>query len=1171
MSKTKKIAILAIIAMVLTMMPAAMFAADTDSDRLAGSGRVETALAVAEAGWESSDAVVLAAADQANLVDALAAAPLAGQKDAPILITFKDSLNADVKARIADLGAETVYAVGAISDDVVKEVEAIDGVAVEVLKGASRWETAAAINAELEDVAGTFVVGYAAVADAMSVASFAAANNYAIVLADAEGNVDEADLLGDEIYIVGGETLVADIDGATRFAGDDRFETNAEVAAGLEFEYGKVYVANGLSLVDALSVAPLAAQANAFVLLSSASDVEELEGATGSTQYIAVGGTGVVPNKILDKLTGRDGGEFGVKSVEAANLKQIKVELSNTDYDEEELTDVDNYEFDGDSQGDSHGRDVNIDFIDATVEGTTLTLTLETAVENQSEGTLVVDSVITGEELEFTDIKFFDSDIPTIEDVSVIGKNVVKFVFSEPIELKDAKGEFDFSLDGKSYSVKKVDSVKQGLEANVYVYSTFTEGTLEVEVGNGLEDYAGFNIIAETFEVDVVEDKDAPEVTGVKKISKDEVTLVFNEDIQLESKDEDDYYHTNSSNEVDEDSMVDNASDPDDNSIDGNELTLKFSEHPLPDGVAYVYISTGSVSDLWDNENNSIRYKVELAVDDTKPEVKKVEYKDDDGQIIVTYTEKMDDDTATDRDNYTLVDEDGDDVTISKLEFDDGSTQKKVALTLRNASELDDGTYELTIEKVEDVAGNKIEKATFDVEIGDTDAPAMPDPIYVDTTGSKNYELFVEFGKQMAVSGSNSVADLYKYDIKPDGGSWINLGKTQADDDYDVDIDVTDGDKVVRITIEKSAISGDITDAKFRIARVADSLGNISEVSELMVERAIKNVDDRGILITEVKAKDRKTLEVTFDGNLDEFEVDDFTVYDSDNDITYYVDDVIPNASNAKKATFKMDKKIPADATDLQLHTEDILDKIGTESSYGAKLEAAQTFGSDPAESFADEIDPEVLFEEDVDTSVKYGSEGNKDAYAVYAASSDGTTSTVTIILTEMIDTPALQVISVDGFDVNEGTISVGSLTKNNQTMAELTFDVNGVIYQGADIDLRVIIDQEGNETTGIELEVEYAVEEIRTIGSVGSVADVTVDNGTSEAEAKAALAPTVVITDSFGDTYTRPLTWTIASYDGSVSAGYTATGTFTLPSGVGQSDPETTLEVTATVTVSAP
>jgi putative cell wall-binding protein len=326
MSRTKKIAVLAIIAMVLTLMPAAMFAATADSTRLSGAGRVETALDIASAGtWGTS--VVLAPADQANLVDALAAAPLAGQENAPILLTFKGSLDAAVKAKIAALGATKVYVVGAISDAVAAEVDAMTGVTVETLKGAGRQATAAAINAKLTSPAGTFVVGYDAIADALSVASYAAKNKFAIVLANQDGSVASASLVGATKYIVGGTAKVDDITGVTRISGADRFATNSAVASTLSFSYDRVYVANGVSCVDALAVAPLAAKYNSFVALASGSDVAAASVINAkliaSSKVIAVGGTSAVSDAVKAKVYAST--VLSVKSATALNATQVQV------------------------------------------------------------------------------------------------------------------------------------------------------------------------------------------------------------------------------------------------------------------------------------------------------------------------------------------------------------------------------------------------------------------------------------------------------------------------------------------------------------------------------------------------------------------------------------------------------------------------------------------------------------------------------------------------------------------------------------------------------------------------------------------------------------------------------------------------------------------------------
>ncbi|MDD2346197.1 MAG: T9SS type A sorting domain-containing protein, partial [Bacteroidales bacterium] len=93
---------------------------------------------------------------------------------------------------------------------------------------------------------------------------------------------------------------------------------------------------------------------------------------------------------------------------------------------------------------------------------------------------------------------------------------------------------------------------------------------------------------------------------------------------------------------------------------------------------------------------------------------------------------------------------------------------------------------------------------------------------------------------------------------------------------------------------------------------------------------------------------------------------------------------------------------------------------------------------------------------------------------------------------------------------------------------------------------------------------------QINQIDINNNVANVSVCQGEAEATAIAALAPQITITDSDNAEHVVGLTWTIASYDATIPADYIATGVFELPVGVIQTDPLTSLEVTATVTVHA-
>ena len=88
--------------------------------RLFGSDRIGTAVAVSNDGWMTAETAILAPSADENLVDALAAAPLAG-KASPILLTEKNTLNATTKAELQRLGVKKVFVVGAIDQTVVDQ------------------------------------------------------------------------------------------------------------------------------------------------------------------------------------------------------------------------------------------------------------------------------------------------------------------------------------------------------------------------------------------------------------------------------------------------------------------------------------------------------------------------------------------------------------------------------------------------------------------------------------------------------------------------------------------------------------------------------------------------------------------------------------------------------------------------------------------------------------------------------------------------------------------------------------------------------------------------------------------------------------------------------------------------------------------------------------------
>ncbi len=133
-------------------------------EQIAGADRYATAVAMSKRGWPkgvgSSNAVVLATA--ANYPDALAAAPLAGKHNAPVLLLNPNTVVPSVLSELTRLysgrSSATLYVVGgqgALSDSIVERYRSAlagTGVAeieVKRLSGKNRFDTARSIALEV--------------------------------------------------------------------------------------------------------------------------------------------------------------------------------------------------------------------------------------------------------------------------------------------------------------------------------------------------------------------------------------------------------------------------------------------------------------------------------------------------------------------------------------------------------------------------------------------------------------------------------------------------------------------------------------------------------------------------------------------------------------------------------------------------------------------------------------------------------------------------------------------------------------------------------------------------------------------------------------------------------------------------------------------------------------
>lgn len=260
--------------------------------RIAGETRYETAEQIAYQGsWPTGGSVILASG--ANFPDALAASALAGEENAPVLLTESGSLSDSTSNVLANLKPSTIYVVGgeaAVSARAASEASSVAGNAELVrLSGDTRYETALAVASEVGAASDAVIVATAeGYADALSVSPWAFATSSPVILCDPREGLSDSSLsfIRDNGFskaiIVGGTSAVpgqvesqlkgANIDSTQRLSGPTRYETSAEIAefelAGeIGFEADGILFATGNNYPDALSAGPLAGKGLSPLLL----------------------------------------------------------------------------------------------------------------------------------------------------------------------------------------------------------------------------------------------------------------------------------------------------------------------------------------------------------------------------------------------------------------------------------------------------------------------------------------------------------------------------------------------------------------------------------------------------------------------------------------------------------------------------------------------------------------------------------------------------------------------------------------------------------------------------------------------------------------------------------------------------------------------------------------
>lgn len=250
------------------------------SNRLAGSSRYDTAVAISKAGWSSASTVIIATGT--DFPDALAGGPLAYKENAPILLTKGDALHPAAAAEIRRLKpgkAILLGSNGALSATVEQQVGQLVN-SVERIGGKTRYETAALIAKKITSDRAVVSNGQN-FPDVLSVSPYAAKNGIPILLTRTGTLPAEtkAALAGKDSTIVTGGTsavsnaVMAQLPGAKRYGGTSRYDTGKLINQGLPMGKQKAFIATGTNFPDALAGSVLAAKKDAPILLTAANSI----------------------------------------------------------------------------------------------------------------------------------------------------------------------------------------------------------------------------------------------------------------------------------------------------------------------------------------------------------------------------------------------------------------------------------------------------------------------------------------------------------------------------------------------------------------------------------------------------------------------------------------------------------------------------------------------------------------------------------------------------------------------------------------------------------------------------------------------------------------------------------------------------------------------------------
>ncbi|WP_214480795.1 S-layer homology domain-containing protein [Bacillus sp. SM2101] len=735
-------------------------------------------------------------------------------------------------------------------------------------------------------------------------------------------------------------------------------------------------------------------------------------------------------------------GPLEIKGVKASNLRQIEIDLNHDRYNSDILENERYYEI-------TDSKDDAIDIAQVRAYKDKIVITLENIQQNNSNTFITIDKTITGEEFA-KDVNFLDTHVPEVVNVTAISQNNLKVSFSEAMNFdaihgeeitnRDIKSAFD--IDDDDFSIKSISVLDNGKAVNIELYSNIEEGEHTLTLDNEIRDYANFKVKESSIPFIVEYDESKPTLEKVSNVYPNQYTLVFNKDIELDDDNniEESFHH--SSRSIDARTVYQK---------NNREIVVIFDqEQVITDDQTEIHVDSAVVTDLWGNKNNSITKKVILKDDETSPIIEAVEMIEEEDarssyvQLLVTFSEPVNSETALEDENLTVYDDDGNEITTKKVEVEKDSYNDQMYIVTLDTryGEFSKGEYTFKAYDIQDLFGNELDENSYSFVAGSE----VPPQDFTANVFVNDDELFfiIDFKEKMAKSGQYSIEDLSKYELATDQTS-VLLETLDEDNNINIDTNPYDGGEKLEIVIKKDGTLSenyedffddifeaieerDLEDISLSVAMVANENGERTESLYNVIE--LNSTDTFTIGEDHVIALTTNSIEVTFDEPLYDFDVDDIDLFvdkDEDkkadsNEILSIEDFDLDMKDDEAILTFTLANELDHDATyrgdSIYISTTK---KPSTTNRFGQILEIESILVND-------KIAPEIAQDDE------------EDEVFVHSLKGDNEKAVISMTFTEKIDEDTLSRLS---FEVGGGRYEVESTAVEDE-IVYLIVDLNG-------------------------------------------------------------------------------------------------------------------------------